>query len=99
MLMTVLLHDALAELPADDHRLWDKGGWATLLYADDTLLMGVSACAVQRFLEAVEIQGSKYGLDLHWDKVQLLQIRCNHLKQGSREHKTKGLHGVPLHYH
>ena len=76
--MTVLMHDALAELPADDIRLWDKGGLATLLYADDTLLMGVSKDAVQRFLEAVENQGSKYGLELHWDKFQLLQIRCNH---------------------
>jgi len=48
-----------------------------LLYADDTLLLSVSARSLERFLEAVSSAGSAYGLELHWGKLQLIKIRCN----------------------
>jgi hypothetical protein len=77
MLMTVLMHDAVRSLPAEDQRLHEIGSLASLLYADDTLLLGVSAPALQRLLDAVATVGAQYGLALHWGKFQLIQIRCH----------------------
>ena len=77
MLMSVLMDDAVAMLPACDKELWQQGSLAELLYADDTLLLGISPGSVERFLAAVSQAGSRYGLELHWGKLQLLQVRCD----------------------
>jgi len=77
MLMTVLMQDATDKLSPEDKRHLQDGSLAELLYADDTLLLSVSARSLERFLEAVSSAGSAYGLELHWGKLQLIKIRCN----------------------
>jgi len=70
-----VMTDAAAALPAEDRAMLDRGAMTELLYADDTLLMGVDAPSLQRFLAAVCDAGSECGLELHWGKLQLLKIR------------------------
>lgn len=41
MLMTVVMHDAVAKLPPEDQRQHAAGSLASLLFADDTLLIGL----------------------------------------------------------
>ena len=43
MIMTILMHDAAESLDSSDQRLLERGGLTQLLYADDTLLLGVSS--------------------------------------------------------
>lgn len=76
MLMSVLMSDAKTKLDPQDSDLLERGILAELLYADDTLLMGVNAASVERFMKAVSEAGEAYGLSLHWGKLQLLQVRC-----------------------
>jgi len=76
MLMTVLMEDAARKLPPEDRDRLDEGSLAELLYADDTLLLSVSAKSLERFLSAVSSAGSAYGLELHWGKLQLIKVRC-----------------------
>ena len=77
MLMTVLMHDAVNELPAKEKELMQRGGLAELLYADDTLLLSVSADSLQVFLASVSKAGAEYGLKLHFGKFQFLQVRAD----------------------
>ena len=66
MLMTVLMQDAVEKLLPEDRELMRQGSLAELLYADDTLLLSVSAASLERFLEAASNAGASYGLALHW---------------------------------
>lgn len=75
MLMTVVMVDVAAKLPDEDQAALAQGSLAELLYADDTLLLSVSASTLERFLAAVSEAGATYGLELHWGKLQLLRIR------------------------
>ena len=77
MLMSVLMKDAVDRLPEGDKDLLREKRLAELLYADDTLLLGVSSGSLQRFLEAVSDAGAAYGLELHMGKLQLLNVRCD----------------------
>ena len=78
LLMTVVVHDAVGQLGEDDQRLHQRGKLATLLYADDTLLAGESGPPLQRLLDAISRTGAAYGMELHWKKFQLLQIRSGY---------------------
>ena len=60
MLMTVLMQDAVEKLRPEDRELMRQGSLAELLYADDTLLLSVSADSLERFLEAVSTAGASY---------------------------------------
>ena len=62
-------------LPEIDKSLLLNGDLADLLYADDTLLLSVSAASLERFLKAVSNAGASYGLELHWGKLQLMRVR------------------------
>ena len=44
-----------------------EGGLGQLVYADDTLLMGVSAPRLERLLGAVREAGEAMRLELHMD--------------------------------
>ena len=77
MLMSVLMQDAADMLPLEDRELLRQGSLAELLYADDTLLLSVSAKSLERFLAAVSSAGATYGLELHWGKLQLIKVRCS----------------------
>lgn len=77
MLMTVLMRDAASALPLVDRQRLEKGDLTELLYADDTLLLSGCADSLEHFLAAVSQEGSKYGLSLHWGKLQLLKVRAD----------------------
>ena len=74
MLMSVMMNDAVSSLPQDSRELFGKSSLDAYLYADDTLLVGVSQERVQELLDAVARIGSNYGMELHWSKFQLLEV-------------------------
>ena len=61
MLMSVLVSDVTDRLSEEDRALLKTGDLSELLYADDTLLMSVSAGSLQRFLRLVSEAGAAYG--------------------------------------
>jgi hypothetical protein len=73
--MTVLLEDATATLGTKAQNARKRGDLAEILYADDTLLVGVDPRLVEEYLAAICKEGSKYGMELHSDKFQLLCVR------------------------
>ena len=75
--MTAVMHDAVSFLPEDAKAAYDRGELADVVYADDTLLLGANVKYVEVFLRAVAAAGRAHGLELHEDKFQLLQVRCN----------------------
>lgn len=70
MVMTVMMTDASREMRDMDV--------SVLLYADDTLIMGEDASLVEKFLNAISRVGLRYGLELHGNKFQLLQVGPKH---------------------
>ena len=48
----------------------------SLLYANDTLIIDSSAGTAQAFMEEIQIQGKKYGLEFNNSKLEALQIGC-----------------------
>jgi len=77
IVMTVLMADAVKMLPPSARSAYDSGDLSDLVYADDTLLLGVSTEHIESFLQAVEVAGKRYGLELHMGKLQLLQVQCS----------------------
>jgi hypothetical protein len=77
MIMTIIMSDARDQLTNADKELLEKGCLAELLYADDTLLLSVSSCSLERYLAAVAVSGARFGLELHPSKFQLMQIRTD----------------------
>jgi hypothetical protein len=76
MIMTILMRDATESLSNTDKQLLERGGLTELLYADDTLLLSVNSGSLERLLAAVSDAGARYGLELHWGKLQLMRVRC-----------------------
>ena len=76
MTMTVLMHDAVSNLDAPSAAAYEKGDLADIVYADDTLLLATSDGHLQEFLSRVADAGKLYGMELHWDKFQLLSVQC-----------------------
>eukprot|EP00959_Pyramimonas_sp_CCMP1952_P071103 1484580-Pyramimonas_sp.AAC.1 len=74
--MTVIIEDAAAQLPEEHRKLWERGSLSVLLCADDTLILGRTKEGVEQLLAAVQNAGRCYGMELHPDKFQLLQVRC-----------------------
>jgi len=77
MLMTVLMRDVVDNMTPQDRQLFERGDLADLLYADDTLLLSLSAASLERVLSLVSHAGAAYGLELHAGKFQLVQVRCD----------------------
>ena len=74
MVMTVIMHDAIASLgpaPADAYL---NGSLYDVLYADDTLILGTCARNVEALAASVERVGGTYGMMLHWAKTQALSV-------------------------
>jgi len=57
-----------AQAGMEDHQLFE------ILFADDTLVVGVSAAHVQEYAAAIARIGAELGMSLHWGKTQLLSI-------------------------
>jgi len=74
MLMTVVMRDAVHMLPPASQDRFANGALDVILYADDTLLLGLSEGPLQEFLNAVSEVGGRFGMELHWSKFQLLQV-------------------------
>jgi len=70
--MSVLLQDAVDMLNTAASAQYTKGELADVLYADDTLLLGVSEAHLEEFLQAVYQAGQRYGMELHFGKFQLI---------------------------
>ena len=70
--MSVLLQDAVDILNAATSAEYAKGDLADVLYADDTLLLGVKEQHLEEFLRAIHEAGRRYGMELHYDKFQLI---------------------------
>ena len=64
----------MSTLSPDLQEMSGKDSLNAFLYADDTLLVGVSQQNTQALLDAVAQSGANYGMELHWNKFQLLQV-------------------------
>ena len=72
--MSVLIRDAVEGFSPKSREMHESGGLSVLLYADDTLLMGASQTSMQELLDVIARTGLRYGMELHWQKFQLLQV-------------------------
>ena len=79
MVMTVLLHDANTMLEACGVHLTELC-CNELVYADDTLLIGVSAQHIQKYMECIADVGKEYGLSLNWQKLEQINVNCDDKK-------------------
>jgi len=102
--MTVLLHDAVGMLGEGASAQYACGDLADLVYADDTLLIGINEDRVQEYLAAVYEAGRRYGMELHFGKFQLISTTTGNTsivtpdgtsieKQDSMEYLGASLHG------
>ena len=87
--MTVVMEDAVAQLSADDKKLHDSGALASILYADDTLLVGVSTDSLQRYLAAV---GRAVRFEASLEQVPIianpLRRRCSYRGGGCHREES-----------
>ena len=72
--MSALMEDAVNALSPGALAAYRRNDFADIAFADDTLLLGTSTEYLSEFAEAVAQSGRAYGLELHVDKFQLLQI-------------------------
>ena len=77
----VIVEGAVQLLSVSEQESFKDSGLATILYADDTLLVGTSQSQLQGLLDAVATVGARFGLELHWDKLQLVQVGCSYSLQ------------------
>jgi hypothetical protein len=89
MLMTVVMHDAVHCMSDGAQAAFNSGSLGVVLYADDTLLIGVSEGRVQEFLDTVAVVGKRYGMELHSSKFQLLSVN------GDYQLRTPEGHAIP----
>ena len=75
--MSLVMQDAVALLSPAAQEAYKQGDLADLAFADDPLLLGVSKDILAEYLAAVATAGERYGLSLHYDKFQLLNIGCH----------------------
>ena len=78
MVMTIVMADARQQLGKEAQDFLADGRMDDVLFADDTLLIGCSARYLTEYMGAVERCGMEYGLQMHWDKVQMLLYICVH---------------------
>ena len=81
MAMSVLLKDATSMLSPEARQAYDRGDLSEVVYADDTLLISVSDAHLAEYLHVVACAGERYGMELHWNKFQLLPIQCSPVLQ------------------
>ena len=75
--MTVLLHDAKSDLHTvlghtSEGLLADE-----LVYADDTLILGLSSEYVQQYMACIQQVGQEYGLSFNWSKLEATGVRTD----------------------
>jgi len=72
--MSVLMTDAKDRLSSGSKTALAENLLFEVLYADDTLLVGAQPEQVQEFAAAVEAEGKRYGMTLHWGQTQVLSV-------------------------
>lgn len=77
IVMSVLLHDSVGSLDGVSKSAYEKGALTDVVFADDTLLIGVRDEHVSFYLKAIADSGKRYGMELHWGKFQVLPIQCS----------------------
>ena len=78
MLMTVIIKDSIGSLSPDSQTHFQRRLLDVLLYADDTLVIGVEQSHIQELLNAIAEVGGRYGMGLHWSKLQMAQVNSKH---------------------
>ena len=86
IVMTLLIQDAKAAFlsrrdPARTREI------SELMYADDTLILAVNNEDAEIYMQCIEQAGRMYGLQLNWNKLEVLPMRCEARKA---ELLTKG---------
>eukprot|EP00973_Karenia_brevis_P070124 9747254-Karenia_brevis.AAC.1 len=67
----MVMNDARAKLMEEGTCILDPSvDIHELLYADDTLLVGVHGNSVQKYMEAIQVVGAGYGLILNYSKTE-----------------------------
>ena len=74
IVMTVLMHDASQAFVAHGLTQDAQIPVSELIYADDTLVVGVSDDFVSKLTIAIQVAGSNYGLAFNWSKLEALPI-------------------------
>ena len=77
ILMTVIIHDVFKALQAENP-IPSRSTYinvADIMYADDTMLIHDDPEILQKMLHGVVETGRQYGLEMNWDKVELLRVR------------------------
>ena len=93
IVMTLLMHDAVALLGKDAKEAYEIGTLSDIEFADDTMIMVVKHIFLQGFTDAVEKVGREFGLELHWGKVQLVNV------QGDQSILKPGKSLAHIHFH
>ncbi len=75
--MTVVMRDAVGNLGDKAQMEISLGSLSVLLYADDTLLIGRDQDSLQQLLDNIALAGAQVGMELHWDKFQMMKIRSD----------------------
>ena len=75
IVMTVLLHDAREDFENMQGIVHETFVVQDLVYVEDTLLIGVDGDRVQGYMDSVVLMGEEYGLQLNWNKVEVLPCR------------------------
>ena len=76
MLMTILVNDSVDLLGLDSQEPFKDGALDTLLYADDTLVIGVEEFHIRELLDAIAEVGARFGMELHWSNFQMIQVNA-----------------------
>jgi hypothetical protein len=74
IVMTILMQDAYDSLSPAAKSAHHRQNLGDVLYADDTLILGACAAHVEEYMQAIEQRGMRDGLQMHWGKVQLVQV-------------------------
>ena len=86
--MSIVLQDAVDILNTAASAQYSKGDLADVLYADDTLLIGVSDEHLEDFVRAVYQAGRRYGMELHFGKFPVdHHIHTTHFSLCTRWHR------------
>jgi len=75
--MSVMLGDAQHLLQQDHGIVLSHGEISDLIYADDILLVGMDMEVVEKYLACIVTIGLQNGLEMNWQKVELLNIKCS----------------------
>eukprot|EP00959_Pyramimonas_sp_CCMP1952_P373965 7832075-Pyramimonas_sp.AAC.1 len=70
--MTVTVQDAARHADAGIRQGLEEGSLAISSYAGDALLVGRNQIQLQALLGEIANAGARLGMELHWDKFQLM---------------------------